>query len=384
MREARELFYDKNFIQNIDSNPYLLCCNNGVIDIKNKEVRKGRPDDYISKSTLIDYKPFNTIQDSDKVTEINDFIAQLFPLEELRGYMWEHLASCLVGTSDNQTFTMYTGDGRNGKSKLVDLMGKVLGEYKGTVPITLVTQKRNSIGSTSSEIVQLMGIRLAVMQEPSKGMKMNEGIMKEITAGDPLQGRALFRDTVTFIPQFKLVVCTNVLFDINTTDDGTWRRIRKVDFMSKFLENPYEDDAKFSKKEYPYQFKIDKKLDSKFAQWAPVLLSILVEKAFEFQGIVKDCGIVMASSDEYRDSQDYLAEFIKENIEKKPGGRIKKMELLEHFTNWYKSNYGRAVPKGREICSFMNKKFGNVKNDGWRNIAIIYDEEDEINDMDDC
>ena len=85
-------------------------------------------------------------------------------------------------------------------------------DYKATVPITLVTQKRTNIGSTSSEIVQLMGVRYAVMQEPCKGEKINEGIMKEITGGDPIQGRALFREAVTFIPQFKLaVVCTNTL-----------------------------------------------------------------------------------------------------------------------------------------------------------------------------
>ena len=85
-------------------------------------------------------------------------------------------------------------------------MTKVLGDYKGTVPITLITQKRPGIGGTSSEIVQLRGVRYAVMQEPSKGDKINEGIMKEITGGDPIQGRALFKETVTFIPQFKLVV----------------------------------------------------------------------------------------------------------------------------------------------------------------------------------
>jgi len=312
-------------------------------------------------------------------------MSQLFPVDELREYMWEHLASCLVGTCDNQTFTIYTGDGRNGKSKLVDLMGKLLGEYKATVPITLVTQKRNSIGSTSSEIVQLMGVRLAVMQEPSKGVKLNEGIMKEITAGDPLQGRALFRDTVTFAPQFKLVVCTNVLFDIDSNDDGTWRRIRKVDYMAKFLEKPFEDE-KFPQSEYPYQYKIDKKLDEKFNSWGPVMLAILVEKAFECQGIVQDCQIVMASSDGYRDSQDYLAEFVKENIEVKPGGRVKKMELMTHFSDWYKSNYGRGAPKGREIYNFMDKKFGAIRADGWRNVAIMYSgsSDDEDENEDDC
>ena len=126
--------------------------------------------------------------------------------------MWEHLASCLIGTNKNQTFNIYYGGGRNGKSKLTELMSRALGQYKATVPITLITQKRNTIGSTSSEIVQLQGVRYAVMQEPSKGDRINEGIMKEITGGDPIQGRALFKDTVTFMPQFKLVVCTNELF----------------------------------------------------------------------------------------------------------------------------------------------------------------------------
>ena len=59
--------------------------------------------------------------------------------------------------------------------------------------------------------------------EPSKGDKINEGIMKEITGGDPIQGRALFKDTNIFVPQFKLVVCTNTLFEISSNDDGTWR-----------------------------------------------------------------------------------------------------------------------------------------------------------------
>jgi len=47
-----------------------------------------------------------------------------------------------------------------GKSKLVELMSACLGDYKATVPITLITAKRNSIGSTSSEVVQLKGVTI--------------------------------------------------------------------------------------------------------------------------------------------------------------------------------------------------------------------------------
>ena len=194
-----------------------------------------------------------------------------------------------------------------GKSMLVLLMGKVLGDYKGTVPITLITQKRSSIGGTSSEIVALKGTRYAVMQEPSKGDKINEGIMKEITGGDPIQGRALYRDTITFIPQFKLVVCTNTLFDIEADDDGTWRRIRVCDYLSKFMENPVDNDP-----DEPYQFKVNKRLEDKFSEWKTAFMSLLVEKALVNKGDVKDCEMVLAKSLLYREGQNYLAEFMKD------------------------------------------------------------------------
>lgn len=375
MREARELFYDQEFIMKLDQNPYLLCFNNYVVDFKNKVHRRGQPDDYISKCTNIDYIKLDRQRHCNTVQEIYKFFEELFPVDELREYMWEHLASVLIGTTENQTFNIYTGSGRNGKSRLVDLMSKCLGEYKGTVPITLITQNRNSIGSTSSEIVQLMGTRYAVMQEPSKGDKINEGIMKEITGGDPIQGRALWKDTVTFTPQFKLVVCTNTLFDIKSNDDGTWRRIRVCDFQSKFLENPYENEVEFPKSEFPYQYKLNKKLDEKFEEWAPVFMGMLVELAYEKQGNVKDCDMVMASSNQYREGQDYITEFVKDKVMRKQGEKIKKSELTQTFKEWYTENYGRNIPKIKELHDYMEKRFGRYKN-GWQNVAIQYDNED--------
>jgi P4 family phage/plasmid primase-like protien len=382
MKEAKELFYDNKFIEKLDQNPYLLCFNNYVVDFRNKTYRIGQPDDYISKCTNIDYIPPQEGNNIDTIKEINEFMEQLFPNEELRTYMWEHAASCLIGTNSNQTFNIYKGSGRNGKSKFVELMGHALGDYKGTVPITLITQKRNSIGSTSSEVAQLNAIRYAVMQEPSKGDKINEGIMKEITGGDPIQARALFKDTITFTPQFKLVVCTNTDFEDMANDDGTWRRIRMIDFMSKMLENPYED-PKFPKNDFPYQFPIDKNLDNKFKTWAPIFMSMLVEKAYVLQGLVNDCKTVMASSDKYRERQDYFTSFAKEKIQSKTGEKIKKTELLETFKRWYSANFGnKGVPAGREVYEFMDKRFGEFKG-CWRNVCIIYDADDN-DPLDEC
>lgn len=372
MKEAQELFYDKKFSQSIDTKTHLLCCNNCVIDFKEKRARQGQPDDYITKSTNIDYFALDHKKHGKVIAEINDFIAKLYPEEDIRNYMWEHLASCLIGVNYPQTFNIYTGCGSNGKSKLVELMSVTLGEYKAVVPISLITSKRASIGGTSSEIAQLVGIRYAVMQEPSKGMRLEEGPMKEITGGDPIQGRALFKNMITFQPQFKLVVCTNTLFDIKANDEGTWRRIRKVDHKAIFCETPRDDDP-----DKPYQYLIDKRLDEKFKTWAPVFLAMLVDKAFQTGGMVKDTPAVLASSESYRNSQDYINEFVRDKIRKVDGHYVKKTEMYESFKVWYIEHYDRNVPRGNEIYEVFDKKYGKYTTKGWKNISIIYSH-DEI------
>ena len=378
MREACELFYDSEFLSKLDRNPYLLCFNNGIVDFKQRIHRKGQPDDFISKCTNIDFISYNQTKYGGKMDEIKKFMTQLFPVKELEEYMWSHLASCLIGVNTNQTFHVYKGSGRNGKSALTSLMSKAMGSYKGTVPITLITTKRNSVGSTSSEVAQLDGIRYAVMQEPTKGDKINEGSMKELTGGtDPIQARALFKDSVTFVPQFKLVVCTNTDFEDTSNDDGTWRRMRYIDFMSKFMENPFGDEIKFPRSLCPYQYDLDKKLEERFDEWAPVFMSMLVERAYNEKGIVKDCDIVMANSDKHREGQDYFAGFVRDKIRKKEGAILSKTNLMQEFKDWYGQNYGKNIPKGREITELMNQRFGMLLNNRWRNIELFVEEQED-------
>jgi P4 family phage/plasmid primase-like protien len=370
MREAKEIFYDSDFIDKVDANPKLLCFNNGIIDFDLKSFRKGKPDDYISKSTKISYVKLDISKHKTIIDEINDFMCKLFPEPDLRDYMWQHLASALIGENNDQTFNIYNGNGSNGKSKLVELMSTCLGDYKATVPITLITAKRNSIGSTSSEVVQLKGVRYAVMQEPSKGDRLNEGIMKEITGGDPLQGRALFKDSITFIPQFKLVVCTNTLLDVNSNDEGTWRRLCVCEFKSKFCAKDDFDD------EREYQFEIDKKLGEKYVHWCPIFISMLVEKVYMTGGLVKICDAVKASSSSYRNTQDYYSEFVSDKVKKTVGGKIKETSLYEVFKIWFQLHHGKNVPKGRDLFEFMNKKIGKKQRGVWNNVSIIYDDFD--------
>jgi P4 family phage/plasmid primase-like protien len=382
MREAMELFYDGEFARSMDTNKHLLCFNNGVVDFNNKIFREGYPEDYITKTTRINYIKYDLNNPEIKETSdsILEFMEKLFPIPDLLRYMWDHLASCLIGSNKNQTFNVYHGSGSNGKSIIADLMSVTLGEYKGTVPITLVTEKRGLIGGTSDEVLKLKGVRYAVMQEPSKSVKLNEGIMKELTGGDPIQARGLYSESEIFEPQFNLVVCTNNLFDIESNDDGTWRRIRKCDFLSKFI-----DDGEQHTDETPYVYAKDKSLKDKLPALAPVFASMLVKRAFETDGIVADSDYVMNSSNKYRKCQDHISKFIAEFVEKTGNqkDKIKKTEIANQFKFWFQQEQGvnKKMPKGQELYDYMDKKFGLHKSTGWHCVKILYPTSDEMEDV---
>ena len=377
MIEAKDRFYDKDFLNNLDKNPWLMCFKNGVWDFQNGVFRDGKPEDYISMTTGIEYIKNDPVHDADSIREVKEFMKQLFPIPELEQYMWEHLASSLIGTSSNQTFNNYIGEGSNGKSVLTSLMGMVLGSYKGDLPHTAITQQRTKVGGLAPEIVALKGKRYVVMQEPSKGDSINEGIMKQFTSGvEPIIARAPYMvESLEFVPQFKLVVCANQFLKINSNDHGTWRRIRVPKFLSLFTTNPVKDDP-----EKPYQFKLIPDMERKFEEKLKyIFMSMLVDIALEKKGVVKDCDYVLSASDDYRQSQDVVSEFINENVMKQVGGVIKKTRLNNAFKDWFQNTYGKNSPQMKEVHTYMDKKFGKATKSGWKDV-VIRDENEQLFD----
>ena len=217
------------------------------------------------------------------------------------------------------------------------------------------------------------------MQEPSKDAIINEGVMKELTGGDPIQARALYCDSEIFEPQFSLVVCTNALFEIKSNDDGTWRRVKLVDFISKFTSDGEEhtDDT-------PHVFPKDKGLKENLPKWAPIFASMLVKRAFETDGEVIDCAEVIESSKKYRQNQDHITGFINEKIIRVSGKMIGKQSLHAEFKEWFQSTNGnRKMPKLSELDEVMTKKYGpkNSKNK-WVNVCIKQEDDDEFEQLD--
>lgn len=384
-KEAAELFWDGDFMEKLDQDMYTLGFTNGIIDLQTGEFREGRPLDYISKSTEIPYLDDKSMKEPINVkyaNEIHDFMTKLFPDDELKEYMWEHLSTVLIGANLSQTFNIYRGDGSNGKSLLTELMSIVLGQYcNATAPIVILTSKRASLGGTSSELYSLKSIRYAIFQEPTKGMVLNEGAMKEMTGDAKIQARELYQTSTSFNQMFSLAVCTNTLFEIKSQDEGTWRRIRIIEFKSCF-KNPDEYD-KLSEKEKnsKYIYKKNPALKNRLVDWAPVFMRLLIDRCVKNQGIAKDCDMVLAETKKYKLKQDLIGQFIDECVIVKDGSLLSKQEVSQHWKQWCDVNQANNPPKVSELVEYMNTNYTKNGRSGWSNISFTHYTDDDESEL---
>lgn len=349
------LFYEAkidSFEEKLDVNPYLLNCNNGVIDLKNKLFRDALPSDLCSLSTKIDYKPeFEFCGDETIIGEIEDFFEKVFPIETERKYIWDFMASCLFGTTTNQSFTYFLGIGSNGKSMHMDLMSKTLGQYTGSIPAIIVTSKRSASGACTPDLVKLKGIRFAVIQEPEDNAAFNAALIKELTGGDPITARGLYKDPVTFKPMFQMVICANERVKIEGTNEGIWRRLKVVNYISRFVHNnPSEED---------YIYLLDDHIKFKFDSWKEHLFYKLVQIGFQNQGKVKDSEAIIKATNAYRNSEDKLGQFILEMIipSDLATARVDKKHLSAEFKAWIDLNYNSCRIAPKKLFERLEKMF---------------------------
>jgi P4 family phage/plasmid primase-like protien len=309
IRECAELFYSEHFENKLDSNGSLVGFENGVLDLERLEFREGRPDDYVSFSTGINHIQY--VPDHPCVQEINRFWESVHPDPAMREYVLLTLSSCLSGTIREEKFYIWTGSGSNAKSVTVNLIEKTLGDYCCKFPVTLLTNKRAASGAATPEIARAKGRRFAVLQEPGDDERLNVGLMKELSGGDVVQTRELFKPPTEWKPQFKLFLLCNQLPQVPSDDGGTWRRIRVVEFGSKFVERPDPNN--------PREFPMDPELHSKLDGWREHFAAMLIE-AFKryIQRPIHEPAPVTACTRDYQRTNDHLADFIDSCIEKTP------------------------------------------------------------------
>lgn len=367
MKECRELFFDEEFTKKVDSNKDLIAFNNGVMDLTTMMFRDGKPEDYISFSTGIDYDTEKQYFEYESWNAVDSFIKQVIPDIEVRDYFLKHLATNMIGGNPAQKFHIMTGSGSNGKSMIMNLTSTALGDYACTVPISLFTQKRKGSGNAAPEVIRLKGRRFVTMQEPDESIALNTGLMKEITSGEKMYARDLFKSGTEFEVQAKFHLACNDKPKINTTDGGTWRRMVVINFTSKFVSNPS------AKNEYPLDESIQYLVNSK--EWATPFLSYLVHILKDGNGHRKLLAPakVLEYTSEYRNDNDGIAKFVSEKISTLKEGdeiiQVSTTTLRRAFKNWKDDNEQRTLSP-TDLEKRLENMFGKYPRGGWTNFKI--------------
>ena len=119
IREYAVLTYRPNFVDNLDSNPALICFTNGIYDADQNVFRNGRPEDYVSRCVGYEYVPFD--KKNPIARDIKKFLSELQPNKGMRQYLMRALSNCL-NPNNKENICVFYGTGSNGKTTLTNLL----------------------------------------------------------------------------------------------------------------------------------------------------------------------------------------------------------------------------------------------------------------------
>jgi len=383
IRECADISYDPNFLKNLDENIYLICFENGVYDLEVDNFRDGCPDDYISLCTNYKYMEYD--ENDEIAIHIRDFLKKIQPCKTMREYLMTLLSTCLAGSISEESFYVLTGSGANGKSKLMELLKYSLGDLFKPMDIRLLTEKRASSSSASPELADKKGIRACPFDEPKATDEINTGFMKIFTGGDMITARALFKEPIYFKPQFKPFLLCNHLPNIKSDDDGTWRRLKVIPFLSKFVK-PSEMTKKMKMDGLDKnQFPADSNLSEKLPEWKQIFMAMLLKyyRKYRDGGLIHP-KLVTQHTEEYRKRCDVFQDFISDYLEKTDEAKntISVMNLHENMRGWYRHNYDGKCPSAKELRTYLQHRMAtfNPKTDSLTCYKVKTSESEEIFD----
>lgn len=214
-------------VEVFDADPWRLNVANGTIDLRTGELHPHKPGDHITKLANVNYDP-----DAD-CPRFEQFIGEVFDGDsELVGFMQRAIGYALTGDTREQCLFLLYGTGSNGKSVLLLTLQSVLGSYAMQTDAATFMVKRTD--AVRNDVARLAGSRLCTAIETEENQRLAESLVKQLTGGDKVTARFLFREHFEFTPAFKLVLAANHKPTINGQDFAIWRRIHLIPFNVTF------------------------------------------------------------------------------------------------------------------------------------------------------
>jgi P4 family phage/plasmid primase-like protien len=347
LTESEHIFYRncKEFEEKLDINPYLLGFTNGIYDFQEFIFRDGKLDDYVTMTVGYDYNPVY----SEHINDLKKFLSDIQPYEDERDYILTICSLSLVGINTQELFHIFSGNGRNGKSKFAELLSLSFGDYYEPVNATLLTKEQPSADKPRPELLQLKKKRLVIASEPeNRNQMLNAAFIKLLTGNDKLTARTLFNaNIITFIASFNLFMLCNDIPNFDKNDDAIWERGRCNEFPNKFVVNPVGDREKL----------IDYGLKEKLTLWRIDFMLLLIEyyKKFKVVGKIIPPENVLRFTKQTKDNDDLYKQYLDERTVT-TNNNILTVDLYNDFKLWFSNNNPKKnIPSNKEFVKSIRK-----------------------------
>ena len=310
--------------EELDADPWVICCENGILDLRSGELAPHDPAQLITKLVPTPFEP------KAECPVFLSFLSQIFKGdEELIHFIQKSAGYSLVGTTAERVILLCYGSGRNGKTTLIDLFLTMSGDYAVSAPFAAFMESRHDQGGPTSDIARLRGARFVCSAESEEGRRFNASRLKALTGGDQITARFLYAEPFTFRPQFCLWFCSNFKPEAKANDQALWDRVRLVPFEYRVADE-----------------NVDKELPAKLRTELPGVLAWTVRGALAWQreGLTPPKAVCEATN-EYRDSMNVIGNFLEEHTISGAGLRVKAADLYKAFGEWCEENGELKITK---------------------------------------
>ena len=173
-----------------------------------REFRPARPGDRIRRTCDVEWQGIDA-----PAPTWEPFVREIVGEDDdVAAFLQRVFGYAITGLSCEPLFVVLAGEGRNGKTVMVETLGKVLGDYMAPIPAELLLdqgQARDADKPTPT-IMSLNGLRVAYATESDENRRFSIARVKWLSGDDRLTGRYMWdRDPSSFYPTHTLFLLTN-------------------------------------------------------------------------------------------------------------------------------------------------------------------------------
>jgi putative DNA primase/helicase len=207
-----------------DADPWLFNCNNGTINLRTGALQAHQREDLITKLSPVAYDPLATHPVWEK------YIAYATQGREgLAEYLQRACGYALTGEIKQKVVFLLLGPNDTGKTTLVEAMLAMMGDYARKTSVDTFLS-RKYVGGARPDLAALAGVRFVAAVEAEATREIAAATVKELSGGDRITCRELFKPEFTFQPQCKLLLAANEAPKIPDQDVALWERLRRLPF----------------------------------------------------------------------------------------------------------------------------------------------------------